>query len=99
MSRADIGKALMLVGVSLAITLLGAFLLVTYGEGGGPTKAATLFAVQVAMWSVFVVGYHLRFTPAKGDYERAAKARLLQFLRGARHIEIMSDGVLRVDQK
>ncbi len=99
MKRGDLGKALMMMGGSLAITLVAAFLLSTYGESGGQAKAATLFAAQVAMWSVFLIGYHLRFSPEKGKHQRRAKGRLLQLVRGARRIHIMPGHVLHAHWK
>lgn len=99
MKRAELGKALMMVGGSLAITLLAAFLLATYGEDGGEAKAPTLFGAQVAMWAMFLVGYHLRFSPAKAKHERRAKGRLLQLGRGARRIHIMPGHVLHAHRR
>jgi len=54
----------------LAITLLGAFLLTAYGEGGSSTKLAGLFVGQLVMWPVFLAGYHFRFTPVKRNHKQ-----------------------------
>lgn len=65
MKRGDVGKALMMVGGCLAVTLLAAFLATAYVEGGSPTKLARMFVAELAIVSVFLVGYHFRFVSAK----------------------------------
>jgi hypothetical protein len=96
-NKADVGKALMMVGGCLAITLLAALLLVMYGETASPGKVTGLFAAQLAMWPVFLVGFHLRFS--NGNPRRKPAGEEMRLHAFPRAFPIMSQGIFHPHRK